>query len=163
MDVGFLGAAQVDRFGNLNTTVIGTDYAHPQVRLPGAGGASEIAWLAKKTVIILGQKKKSFPEKLDFVTSVGHHEGGDSRARLGAPGSGPERVITDLGVYGFDERTREMVLERIHPGVDLEEVHANVSWALRVAEPLGTTELPTEEDLSLLREELDPQGIYLKS
>ncbi len=162
VDVGFLGAAQVDRFGNLNTTVIGSDYSHPRVRLPGAGGAAEIAWLAKKTVIILGQKKNSFPEKLDFVTSVGHHQGSDSRARLGAPGGGPEHVITDLGVYGFDEQTREMVLTKLHPKVDLMDLRTKVSWPLRVADPLGTTELPSKEDLRILREELDPEGIYLK-
>lgn len=162
VDVGFLAAAQVDRFGNLNTTIIGSDYAHPKVRLPGSGGAAEISWLAKKTVIILGQKKNKFPEKLDFVTSLGHHKGGNSRKDLGGPGSGPERLITDLGVYGFEPETREMVLEKIHPGVTLEEVLANVSWSLRVAESCGTTELPSEEELRLLREDLDPEGIYLK-
>jgi glutaconate CoA-transferase subunit B len=161
VDVGFLGAAQVDRFGNLNTTVIGSDYAHPRVRLPGSGGATEIAWLAGKTIIIIGQAKNKFPEKLDFVTSVGYHEGGTSRASLGAPGGGPQRVITDLGVYGFDRETGEMVLEKLHPGIELEEVRANVSWPIRVAESVGTTTLPTEDELRVLREELDPDGIYL--
>ena len=160
IDVGFLGAALIDRFGNLNTTVIGSDYRHPKVRLPGSGGAAEISWLAKKTVILLPQKRSKFPEKLDFVTSVGFLEGGRSRESLGAPGRGPERVITNLGVYGFDPETREMVLEALHPGVSLEEVRAEVSWPLRVREPLETTELPDEKVLRLLREELDPQGIY---
>lgn len=162
VDVGFLGAAQVDRFGNLNTTVIGNDYAHPRVRLPGSGGATEIAWHAKKTILILSQSKNKFPEKLDFVTSVGHHNGGGSRARLGAPGRGPERVITDLGIYGFSPESGEMILEKLHPGVDLEEVRANIGWTLHVGDPLGSTELPTDEELRLLREELDPKGIYLK-
>lgn len=162
IDVGFLGAAQVDRFGNLNTTVIGPDYARPRVRLPGAGGATEIAWLAKKSVIVLAQTKNKFPEKIDFVTSVGFHQGGDSRASLHAPGAGPERIITDLGVYGFDRETGEMVLERIHPEVDLEEVRANVGWPLRVATSCETTDLPTDEELAILREGLDPEGIYLK-
>ena len=162
IDVGFLGAAQVDRFGNLNTTVIGSDYARPRVRLPGAGGATEIAWLAGKTVIIIGQTRNKFPEKLDFVTSVGFHEGGASRSSLGASSAGPQRVITDLGVYGFEPETGEMVLEKIHPGVELEEVRANVSWPIRVAESYGTTALPTDEELRCLREELDPEGIYLK-
>lgn len=162
IDVGFLGAAQIDRFGNLNTTIIGGDYRRPKVRLPGSGGAAEIAWLARKTIIILPQSKEKFPETIDFVTSVGYHRGGSSRAELGAPGDGPERVITNLGVYGFDPRTREMVLERIHPGVDLEEVLESVGWDLRVAEDLTTTELPTEEELHLLRDELDPKGLYLK-
>ena len=160
IDVGFLGAAQIDRYGNLNTTVIG-DYEQPRVRLPGAGGATEISWLAKKTVILLPQKKSKFPERLDFRTSVGFDEGGRTRASLDAPGGGPERVITNLGVYGFDPETREMVLEKIHPGVSLDEVRAEVGWQLRVREPLTETELPDEETVRLLREELDPKGIYL--
>jgi glutaconate CoA-transferase subunit B len=162
IDVGFLSAAQVDRFGNLNTTVIGVDYAHPKVRLPGSGGATEIAWLASKTIIILTQTKNKFCEKLDFVTSVGFHEGGVSRAKLGAPGGGPKRVITDLGVYGFDPSLGEMVLEGIHPGVTMDEVRAGVSWPLQVAASCGSTEAPSDEELRILREDLDPDGIYLK-
>jgi glutaconate CoA-transferase subunit B len=161
IDVGFLGAAQIDRFGNLNTTVVGSDYHHPKVRLPGSGGAAEIAWLAKKSVILLPQKRNKFPEKLDFRTSVGHLEGGRSREELGAPGKGPERVITNLGVYGFDAESREMVLEALHPGVTLEEVRREVGWPLRVSEPLAKTPLPGASVLRLLREELDPKGIYL--
>jgi glutaconate CoA-transferase subunit B len=161
IDVGFLGAAQIDRFGNLNTTIVGSDYRNPRVRLPGSGGAAEISWLAKKTVILLPQKRNKFPEKLDFRTSVGYLEGGRTREELGAPGRGPERVITNLGVYGFDSETREMVLEAIHPGVRVDEVKAEVSWPLRVKEPLATTALPDAKVLALLREELDPKGIYL--
>lgn len=161
IDIGFLGAAQIDRFGNLNTTIIGSDYRHPKVRLPGSGGAAEISWLARKTVVLLPQKRNKFPEVLDFRTSVGHLEGGGSRKKLGAPGGGPERVITNLGVYGFDPETREMVLEAIHPGVTLDEVRAEVSWPLRVRQPLAETELPEQSALRLLREELDPKGIYL--
>jgi glutaconate CoA-transferase subunit B len=162
VDVGFLGAAQIDRFGNLNTTFIGEDYRHPKVRLPGSGGAAEIAWLASKTIIILPQSREKFPERLDFVTTVGHHRGGNSRRELGAPGTGPESVITNMGVYGFDDDTREMILERIHPGIELEEIRKSVSWSLRVAESLSITELPTDEELRLLREELDPKGRYLE-
>jgi glutaconate CoA-transferase subunit B len=161
IDVGFLGAAQIDRYGNLNTTIVGSDYHHPKVRLPGSGGAAEISWLAKKTVILLPQKRNKFPEKLDFRTSVGHLDGRRSREDLGAPGRGPERVITNLGVYGFDPESREMVLEAIHPGVSLDEVKGEVSWPLRVNEPLATTTLPDSKTLALLREELDPKGIYL--
>jgi glutaconate CoA-transferase subunit B len=161
IDVGFLGAAQIDRFGNLNTTVVGSNYHRPKVRLPGSGGAAEISWLARKTILLLAQKKNKFPEKLDFVTSVGHLEGGRSRKELGAPGGGPERVITNLGVYGFDPESREMVLEAIHPGVDVEEVRAEVSWPLQVKEPLAKSPLPDVSVLRLLREELDPKGIYL--
>jgi glutaconate CoA-transferase subunit B len=163
IDLGFLGAAQIDRFGNLNTTVIGGEYLRPKVRLPGSGGAAEISWLARKTVILLPQARHKFPERLDFRTSVGHLEGGRSREELGAPGRGPERVITNLGVYGFDSETREMVLEATHPGVSLEEVRSQVSWPLRVKEPLATTEVPDEAVIRLLREELDPKGIYLGS
>ena len=161
IDVGFLSAAQIDRFGNLNTTFIGDDYAHPKVRLPGAGGAPEIAWLAKKTLILMPQKRNKFPERLDFRTSLGFHEGGRSRESLGAPGGGPERVITNLGVYGFDSETREIVLEKHHPGVSLEEIRAEVGWPLQVREPLGETERPGPDVLRLLREELDPKGLYL--
>ncbi len=161
IDVGFLGAAQIDRFGNLNTTVIGRDYRHPKVRLPGSGGAAEISWLARKTVVLLPQKRNKFPETLDFRTSVGYLDGGGSREELGAPGGGPERVITNLGVYGFDPDTKEMVLEATHPGVTLDEIRAEVSWPLQVKEPLGETELPDDAALRLVREELDPKGIYL--
>lgn len=161
IDIGFLSAAQIDRFGNLNTTVIGDDYEHPRVRLPGAGGAAEIAWLAKKTVILLPQKRNKFPDRLDFRTSVGFDRGGASREALAAPGGGPQRVITNLGVYGFDEATREMVLEAIHPGVEVDEVRSEVSWKLRVREPLQTTEEPSDDILRLIRDELDPKGIYL--
>jgi glutaconate CoA-transferase subunit B len=112
-------------------------------------------------VILLPQKRNKFPEKLDFRTSVGHLDGGRSREELGAPGKGPERVITNLGVYGFDPVSREMVLEAVHPGVSLDEVRSEVSWPLRVKEPLATTTLPDSTALSLLREELDPKGIYL--
>ncbi len=161
IDVGFLGAAQIDRFGNLNTTVIGADYRQPEVRLPGAGGAAEIAWLAKRTVIILPQKKNKFPESLDFRTSVGYHEGGRSREALGSPGGGPGRVITNLGVYGFDPESREMVLEKLHPGVSVDEVRSEVGWPLKIKEPLSITERPGKDVLELLRNELDPKGIYL--
>jgi glutaconate CoA-transferase subunit B len=112
-------------------------------------------------VILLPQKRNKFPEKLDFRTSVGHLDGGRSRQELGAPGKGPERVITNLGVYGFDDESREMTLEAIHPGVSLEEVKAEVGWPLRVKEPLASTVVPDWNALRLLREELDPKSIYL--
>ncbi|HSF16539.1 MAG TPA: CoA-transferase [Vicinamibacteria bacterium] len=160
IDVGFLGAAQIDRFGNLNTTVIG-DYHAPKVRLPGSGGAAEISWLAKNTIVLLPQKRSKFPEKLDFRTSVGHYEGGGSREALGARRGGPTRVITNLGVYGFEPTTREMILEQLHPGVTLDEARSEVSWPLRVKEPVVTTSPPDESILRLLRETLDPKGIYL--
>lgn len=160
IDVGFLGAAQIDRYGNLNTTVIG-NYRAPKVRLPGSGGATEIAWLAKKTIVLLPQNRSKFAEKLDFRTSVGNYEGGGSRESLGAPRGGPKRVITDLGVYGFDATTGEMILTKLHPGVTLDEARAEVSWPLRVADPLEETTPPDTAMLRLLRDELDPKGIYL--
>jgi glutaconate CoA-transferase subunit B len=151
IDVGFLGAAQVDRFGNINTTVIG-DYARPKVRLPGAGGAPEIASNARETWIIIKQTKRSFVPRLDFMTSVGHLEGGDSRARSGARGAGPTAVITDLGVLTPDPQTRELTLAALHPGITVEQAKANTGWDLRVAAELAHTRPPTPEELRTLRD-----------
>ena len=151
VDVGFLGAAQVDRFGNINTTVIG-DYARPKVRLPGAGGAPEIASNARETWIIIKQSPRSFVPKLDFMTSVGHLEGGDSRARSGARGAGPTAVITDLGVLVPDARTRELTLVALHPGVTVEQAKDATGWDLRVAPRLAETRAPAQEELRALRD-----------
>jgi glutaconate CoA-transferase subunit B len=152
VDVGFLGAAQVDRFGNINTTVIGNDYAHPKVRLPGAGGAPEIASNAKETWIIIKQTKRSFVPKLDFLTSVGHLTGGDSRAKSGARGKGPTAVITDLGVMAPDPVTRELTLVALHPGITVDEVREATGWDLEVAEKLERTVAPDAEELATLRD-----------
>jgi glutaconate CoA-transferase subunit B len=152
VDVGFLGAAQVDRFGNINTTVIGNDYAHPKVRLPGAGGAPEIASNAKETWIIIKQTKRSFVPKLDFLTSVGHLTGGDSRAKSGARGKGPTAVITDLGVMAPDPVTRELTLVALHPGITVDQVRAATGWELKVAETPGRTKAPDAKELATLRE-----------
>jgi len=152
VDVGFLGAAQVDRFGNINTTVIGGDYAHPKVRLPGAGGAPEIASNAKETWIIIKQTKRSFVAQLDFLTSVGHLTGGDSRARSGARGAGPTAVITDLGVLTPDPATRELTLTALHPGVTVEQAKAATGWDLKVADSLERTAAPTAYELQVLRD-----------
>lgn len=151
VDVGFLGAAQVDRYGNINTTVIG-DYARPKVRLPGAGGAPEIASNAKETWIIIRQTKRSFVPKLDFMTSVGHLEGGDSRARSGARGAGPTAVITDLGVLTPDPATRELTLTALHPGITVEQAKASTGWELKVADHLPVTRPPTAIELETLRD-----------
>ena len=158
IDVGFLQGAQIDRFGNLNTTVIG-DYARPKVRLPGSGGACEIAIHAKKIVIVAPQSRRAFPERLDFTTSPGHLDGAGGRKRLELPGAGPTAVVTDLACYGFDKG--EMTLTSLHPGVTIEEVRANLGWEVRTAPILDTTAPPTAEELRLLREELDPQRLYL--
>jgi glutaconate CoA-transferase subunit B len=152
VDVGFLGAAQVDRFGNINTTVIGNDYAHPKVRLPGAGGAPEIASNAKETWIIIKQTKRSFVPKLDFLTSVGHLTGGDSRAKSGARGAGPTAVITDLGVLTPDPQTRELTLTALHPGITVDQARAATGWDLKVASSLAKTNAPNAKELEALRD-----------
>lgn len=159
VEVAILGGAQIDRFGNLNTTVIG-DWRRPQVRLPGSGGACEIAIHARRIFVIMRLKRRAFVEDLDFLTSPGHLSGGKAREELGLPGQGPHMVITDLCVFGFDERSREMVLKSLHPGVELDEVRDEVSWELNIDPNLGTTQAPTEQELRLLREELDPQGLH---
>lgn len=161
VEVAFLGGAQIDRFGNLNTTVIG-NYAHPKVRLPGSGGACEIAINAQRVFIIMRLSRRSFVEQIHFVTSPGHLGGAGERASLGMPGRGPQWVVTDKCVFRFDEATQEMTLVSLHPGVELADVQAEVGWELRVAPALCETEPPTVEELRLLREELDPQGMHVK-
>jgi glutaconate CoA-transferase subunit B len=161
IDVGFLGGAQVDRFGNINSTVIG-DYNHPKVRLPGSGGACEIAIHAKKIIIVLKQSQKSFPEKIDFVTSPGFLNAANGRNKFAMPGKGPALVITDFGVYGFSKRTHEMVLTEIHPEITLHQVKDNIGWDVRVSRRLLTTKPPSQEELRIIREELDPDRIHLR-
>jgi glutaconate CoA-transferase subunit B len=151
IDVGFLGGAQLDRFGNINTTVIGP-YDSPKVRLPGAGGAPEIAASAKEVIMVLKHRARSFVERLAFVTSVGHRHGGDSRAELGYPGAGPTAVITDLGILRPDPESRELTLVALHPGASVEGAREATGWELRVAEDLETTEPPTEDELRILRD-----------
>jgi glutaconate CoA-transferase, subunit B len=151
VDVGFLGAAQIDRYANINTTVIG-DYRKPTVRLPGAGGAPEIAASCREVLITLRHTTRSFVETLDFVTSVGHARGGGSRATLGLPGRGPAAVISDLGVLQPDPETKELVLTRVHPGVTVEDVRAATGWPLMVAPDVDCTTPPTEDELLALHE-----------
>jgi glutaconate CoA-transferase subunit B len=159
--VGFLGGAQIDRYGNINTTVIGGDYHQPKVRLPGSGGACEIAILAEKVLIITPLKKRNFPERVDFVTSPGFLTGGAAREDMGISGQGPTVVITDLGVFHFDSATREMVLTDLHPGAEKNAVQENIGWNVRFADDLRITEPPTFDELRLIREELDPKHIYI--
>ncbi len=158
IDVGFLQGAQIDRFGNLNTTVIG-DYEKPSVRLPGSGGACEIAILAKRVLVIAPQSKRSFPERVDFITSPGFVDGPLTRQRLGMPGQGPAMVITDLGCFEFEDG--EMVLTSLHPDRTLEEIRENTGWDVRIAPDLGTTAEPTAEELRTIREDLDPAHLYV--
>jgi glutaconate CoA-transferase, subunit B len=152
IDVGFLGAAQIDRFANINTTVIGGTYDDPKVRLPGAGGAPEIAASCGEVIVIVRQSPRTFVERVDFVTSVGYGAGRGDRERLGLPGRGPVKVVTDLGVLEPDPETRELVLTRVHPGVTAADARAATGWELRVAGRLETTEPPTGEELHALRE-----------
>jgi glutaconate CoA-transferase, subunit B len=159
VEVALLGGAQIDRYGNLNTTVIG-DYSKPKTRLPGSGGACEIAINAQRTFMIMRLKRRAFVDKLDFLTSPGHLTGGDSRAQLGLPGGGPELVITDKAILNFDNPQREMQLSELYPGVSANDVQAEVGWPLRVAETVGETAAPTAEELHLIRDEVDPQGMY---
>jgi glutaconate CoA-transferase subunit B len=151
IDFGFLGAAQIDRFANINTTVIG-DYHKPKTRLPGAGGAPEIAASSKEVLITLRQNKRAFVNKLDFMTSAGHFEGGDSRKRMGLPGKGPTAVITDLCMMIPDAETKELTLTSLHPGITVEKVIEATGWPLKVAPKLTTTEPPTETELRILRD-----------
>jgi glutaconate CoA-transferase subunit B len=150
IDVGFLSAAQLDRFGNINTTVVG-EYAEPEVRLPGAGGAPEIAASCREVFIVVRHTRRTFVEKVDFITSVGHGSGVGDRERLGLRGAGPTLVITDLGVLRPDPRTRELTLTELHPGVELDQVVEATGWPLAVADDLGRTRTPTEQELTALR------------
>ena len=158
IDVGFLQGAQIDRYGNINTTVVG-EYATPKVRLPGSGGACEIAILAKKVLVMAPQSRRSFPEKVDFVTSPGFLDGQGRREAFGMPGGGPSAVITDLGCYEFVEG--EMTLVSLHPGCSVDDVRANIGWDVRIADSLAETPAPTDEELRIIREELDPQHLYI--
>jgi glutaconate CoA-transferase subunit B len=151
IDLGFLGAAQIDRFANINSTVIG-DYRKPSVRLPGAGGAPEIAASCREVLIMLRHSRRAFVERLDFVTSVGHVDGPGGRERLRLPGKGPTAVITDLGILTPDPATRELTLTSVHPGVAIEQVVDSTSWRLNVAAHVETTSPPRAEDLAALRD-----------
>jgi glutaconate CoA-transferase subunit B len=158
IDVGFLGAAQLDRFGNINTTVIGADYARPDVRLPGAGGAPEIAASCREVIVVVRQSPRTFVERVDFVTSVGFGAGPGDRERMGLRGRGPVQVITDLGVLEPDPETCELTLTHVHEGVDPEQARAATGWALAVADDVRALPPPTPRELEVLRELLATQG-----
>jgi len=162
VDVGFLGGAQIDRFGNINATFIGHDYTHPKTRLPGSGGAQEIAAWANRCYIMTPHQKRRFPEKVDFLTSAGFLDGQDGRRKAGLRGKGPLGVVTDLGIMEPDE-TGELVLTALHPGKTAREAIENTGWELKVAGNLRITAPVSEKELVILREELDPTGIYIKS
>jgi glutaconate CoA-transferase subunit B len=149
--LGFLGAAQIDRFANINTTVVG-EYDRPTVRLPGAGGAPEIAASCREVCVVVRQSRRTFVDPVAFVTSVGFGRGPGSREALGLPGAGPRRVITDLGILEPDPATCELTLTAVHPGVAVATVHERTGWELRVAGDLAVGEPPTPEELRVLRE-----------
>jgi glutaconate CoA-transferase subunit B len=157
VDVGFLGGAQIDRYGNINATVIG-DYSQPKVRLPGSGGSMEIAAWANRCYIITPHQKRRFPERVDFQTSAGFRYAG--RGRAGVRGSGPRAVVTDLAILEPDE-TGELVLAALHPGVSVEQVCGSTGWPLKTAAQIRHTAAPGPEELRILREELDPERVYL--
>jgi glutaconate CoA-transferase, subunit B len=162
IEVGFLGGAQIDRYGNINTTVVGS-YDAPTVRLPGSGGAAEIAIHARRTVVISRLSRRAFPDSVDFLTSPGHRMRGRPRVDLGMPGAGPVRVVTDKGILEPDPETGELVLAALYPSTTVDEVRAGVGWPLRCHETLHEVEPPGDEDLRLLRDVLDPHGLYLRS
>jgi glutaconate CoA-transferase subunit B len=160
VDYGFLGGAMIDRYGNLNTTVIG-EWAHPAVRLPGSGGANDLGSLCHQTIILIRQDPRRFVERVNFITTPGYLDGPGARERAGLPaGSGPYRVITQLGVYGFDPETKLMQLKAVHPGVTVDEIQAKSSFEIRIPPVVETTPPPTEEERRLLRE-IDPAGIII--
>jgi glutaconate CoA-transferase, subunit B len=157
MDYTFLGGAQIDAFGNLNSTMIGTDYARPQVRLPGSGGANDLASLCWRILVVTNHDRRRFVEKLDFLTTPGYLTGPGAREAAGLPpGTGPYRVITDLAVLGFHEDTKRMGVLSLHPGVTRERVQQATGFTLGIHEPLATTLPPTLQELEILREEVDP-------
>ena len=164
VDVGFLGAAQIDRFGNINTTVIGS-YDHPTTRLPGSGGACEIAINARQVFVIMRQTARSFVNRIDFRTSPGNLGGAEQAERIrregGWLGRGPSVVVTDLGIWHFGE-DGEMRLDSLHPDVALDDIRATIGWEPQIAPDVATTPAPTVDELRLIREELDPGGAYTR-
>lgn len=161
LDYGFLGGAQIDKYGNLNTTYIGNTWESPKVRLPGSGGGNDVGSLCHNTIIIMPQEKRRFVDKVTFITTPGYITGGNSRDESGLPkGTGPLKVITQLGVFGFDEETKRMRIDAIHPGVTLEKIKENSSFEFIIPEEIPYSTPPTNEDIQLLRE-LDPQGMAI--
>lgn len=162
IDLGFLGGAQVDCYGNLNSTCIGP-YDNPKVRLLGSGGANDIATFARRSIIIINQDRpERFVERVDYITSPGYFEGPGAREKAGFPANtGPSCVVSNKGVYRFDPETKEMYLAHYHPGVTIEEIKELVQWDLKIAENVSETTYPTDDELRFLREQIDPDGFYI--
>jgi glutaconate CoA-transferase subunit B len=161
VDVGFMGGAQIDKYGNINATTIGSDYAHPKTRLPGSGGSQEIAAWANRCYIMTPHQKRRFPEKVDFMTSAGFLNDRKERLATGVRGEGIVGVVTDIGFLEPDENG-ELILTALHPGKTADQARENTGWDLKVGAKLMTTEPVTENEVRILRKELDPTGIYLK-
>ena len=159
VDLGFIGGAQIDRFGNLNTTTVGP--ADRAIRLPGSGGGADIACLSRRHVILMAHERRRFVERVDYVTSPGHGEGGDWRRAVGLPGGGPAALITTLGVFQFDAATRELVLQSTHPGVTVEAVRGETGWPLAVVPQVLVTPPPTAAELAVIRR-FDPEGFWTR-
>ncbi len=162
VDYTFLGCAQIDRYGNLNTSMIGTEYQRPRARLPGSGGANDLASLCWKTLVITPHDKRRFAPQLDFLTTPGYLTGPGARERAGLPpGTGPHKVITTMAVMGFHPKSKRMQVESLHPGVEPKDVIANTGFELLFADRLPTTSEPTDEELRILREQVDPLGMII--
>ena len=159
VDLGFLGGAEVDRFGNINTSYVG-DPAHPVVKLPGSGGAGDIASLAKRYVVVIDHDVRRLPERVSYVTSPGNGSGGDWRRRVGLPRGGPSAVITTMAVLRFDQRSGEAFLASAHPGLSVAEIDAKTGWDLATGDDCATTPPPSDEELRIIRD-CDPHGFWL--
>jgi glutaconate CoA-transferase, subunit B len=160
VDYAFLGGAQIDKYGNINSTCVG-DYYHPKVRFPGSGGANDFASFCWRTMIMTVHSKARFVEKCDFITSPGFVSGGTSRAEAGLPEGGPYKIITDLAVMGFDPESKAMMIEALHPGVELDKVKSETGFELLVSKTIAATDPPTEEELRILRDEVDPLRLVI--
>jgi glutaconate CoA-transferase subunit B len=162
VDYCFLGGAQIDMYGNLNSTMIGSDYQKPKVRFPGSGGANDFGSLAWNTLIITPQSTRRFVPKIDFITTPGYLTGAGAREKAGLPpGTGPYKVITNLSVIGYDEVTKRMRIESVHPGITIDEVQENTGFDLLVKGEIHITKPPTKEELKILREEIDPLKLII--
>jgi glutaconate CoA-transferase subunit B len=157
VDLGFIGGAEIDRYGNLNTHWVDQD--GKRARLPGSGGAADIATMAKRCITIMNHEKRRFVRKVQYITSPGYGRGGDWRARNALLGGGPSKVITSMGIFSFDPKSREMVLSSYHPGVTIEQIKSETGWPVKVAENVSETVPPHEQELAALRK-YDPKKIW---
>jgi glutaconate CoA-transferase, subunit B len=157
VDLGFIGGAEVDRFGNLNTHWV--EENRKRIRLPGSGGAADIATMAKRCIIIMNHERRRFPPKVHYITSPGYGDGADWRVKKGLPGGGPSRVITSMGIFSFDPDSHEMLLTSNHPGVSVEEIKNATGWPLKVSSNVSETPVPTQAELAAVRK-YDPRGVW---